>query len=48
VTKLRDALLALLLMAVGLRFLAWLAAPAIPLLVMLWVLVAIYALLFRR
>lgn len=46
--KLRDALLLLLLLAIGLRLAAWLASPAIPLLVIVWVLVVVYSLLFVR
>jgi uncharacterized protein YqgC (DUF456 family) len=48
VTRLRDALLLLLLLALGLRLAAWLVSPAIPLLVIVWVLVVIYSLLVAR
>jgi uncharacterized protein YqgC (DUF456 family) len=47
VTRLRDALLLLLALALGLRVAAWLVRPALPLLVVLFVLVAIYSFLFR-
>lgn len=47
-TKLRDAMLLLLALALGLRLAAWLVMPAVPLLVILFVLVAIYRLLFMR
>lgn len=45
-TRLRDALLLLFLVALGLRVAAWLVLPAMPLLVVLFVLVAIYSFLF--
>jgi uncharacterized protein YqgC (DUF456 family) len=47
-TRLRDAVLLVLAVALSLRLAAWLVMPAIPLLLMLWMLVAVYSLLFRR
>lgn len=45
--RLGNALLLLLAVALGLRLAAWLVMPAIPLLVILFVLVAVYSFLFR-
>ena len=47
-TRLRDALLLLLVLALGLRLAAWLVAPAVPLILVLFAVVAIYSLLFGR
>jgi uncharacterized protein YqgC (DUF456 family) len=48
VIRLRDALLLLLVVAVGLRLAAGLVSPALPLLVILWFLVVVYSVLFSR
>lgn len=47
-TRLRDGLLLLLAIAIGLRLAAWLVLPAVPLLLILFGLVAIYLFLFGR
>jgi hypothetical protein len=48
VARLSNALLLLLAVALGLRLAAWLVKPAIPMLVIVFVLVAMYSLLFVR
>jgi hypothetical protein len=45
--KLREGLLMLLALAVGLRIAAGLVGPAVGLIVVLWVLMVIYTVLFR-
>lgn len=47
-TKLRDALLLLLALALGLRLAAWLILPALPLVIVLLALIGVYSLLLGR
>jgi uncharacterized membrane protein SirB2 len=46
--RIRDGLLLLLGLALAMRLAAWLVAPAVPVLITLLALVAIYGVLVRR
>jgi hypothetical protein len=48
IARIRDGILLMLGLVVAIRLAAWLVGPAVPLLVTLYVLVAIYGLIVRR